>query len=68
MHASTPAQVSSTRIDVPLTCPPEWPATFERHDFKVGGHSEYVMTGPNKEKSRGFWEFLSIDPPRAFEV
>ena len=29
--------------------PPEWPAKFERHDFTVGGRSEYVMTGPNGE-------------------
>ena len=48
--------------------PPEWPATFERHDFKVGGRSEYYMTGPNGEKSRGFWEFLSVEAPRSFEV
>jgi uncharacterized protein YndB with AHSA1/START domain len=48
--------------------PPEWPATFERHDFAVGGRSEYVMTGPNGEQSRGFWEFLSVDAPRSFEV
>src|SRR5687768_3990809 len=47
---------------------PEWPAKFERHDFTVGGRSEYVMTGPNGEQSRGFWEFASIDAPRAFEV
>jgi uncharacterized protein YndB with AHSA1/START domain len=43
--------------------PPQWPATFERHDFIVGGRSEYVMTGPDGQQSRGFWEFLSIDPP-----
>src|SRR5688500_17373316 len=48
--------------------PPERPATVERHDVKVGGRSQYVMTGPNGEQSRGFWEFLSIDPPRSFEV
>ena len=48
--------------------PPEWPAKFERHDFTVGGRSEYVMTGPNGQTSRGFWEFLSIDQPRGFEV
>ena len=48
--------------------PPEWPATFTRHDFKVGGRSEYVMNGPKGETSRGFWEFLSIEEPRAFEV
>jgi uncharacterized protein YndB with AHSA1/START domain len=47
--------------------PPEWPATFTRHDFTVG-RSEYVMKGPKGEASRGFWEFLSIDEPRAFEV
>ena len=48
--------------------PPEWPATFERHDFKVGGRSEYTMNGPNGQKSRGYWEFVSIEEPRAFEV
>ena len=48
--------------------PPEWPATFTRHDFKAGGRSEYAMKGPKGETSRGFWEFLSIDEPRAFEV
>jgi uncharacterized protein YndB with AHSA1/START domain len=48
--------------------PPQWPATFERHDFAVGGRSEYVMTGPNGETSRGFWEFLTVDAPRSFEV
>ena len=48
--------------------PPEWPATFTRHDFVVGGRSEYHMTGPNGEKSAGFFEFLGIDEPRSFEV
>lgn len=48
--------------------PPEWPATFVRHDFVVGGRSEYVMNGPNGEQSRGFFEFLTIDEPRSFEV
>jgi uncharacterized protein YndB with AHSA1/START domain len=48
--------------------PPEWPATFVRHDFTVGGRSEYYMTGPKGERSAGFFEFLSIDEPRSFEV
>jgi len=48
--------------------PPEWPATFSRHDFTVGGRSEYVMNGPDGKKSAGFWEFLAIDAPRSFEV
>lgn len=48
--------------------PPTWPAKFVRHDFVKGGRSEYVMTGPNGEQSRGFFEFLAIDELRSFEV
>lgn len=48
--------------------PPQWPATFVRHDFVVGGRSEYHMTGPDGAKSSGFWEFLTVDPPHSFEV
>jgi uncharacterized protein YndB with AHSA1/START domain len=48
--------------------PPGWPATFQRHDFVVGGRSEYYMTGPNGDRSGGFFEFLTIDEPHAFEV
>lgn len=48
--------------------PPTWPAKFTRHDFRVGGRSEYTMTGPNGEQSSGFFEFISIDEPHSFEV
>jgi uncharacterized protein YndB with AHSA1/START domain len=48
--------------------PPGWPATFVQHDFVVGGRSEYYMTGPDGDKSRGFFEFLAIDKPNSFEV
>jgi len=48
--------------------PPEWPATFTKHEFVEGGRSEYHMTGPNGEQSRGFWEFLAVDEPHTFEV
>lgn len=48
--------------------PPTWPAKFVRHDFVVGGRSEYVMTGPDGEQSRGYFEFLNVDEPHAFEV
>lgn len=48
--------------------PPGWPATFVRHDFAVGGRSEYYMTGPDGTQSRGYFEFLAVDAPRAFEV
>lgn len=48
--------------------PVEWPATFTRHDMAVGGKSQYYMTGPDGEKSVGYWEFLSVDAPNSFEV
>ncbi|MBB5632086.1 uncharacterized protein YndB with AHSA1/START domain [Cryobacterium mesophilum] len=43
--------------------PPGWPATFTRHDFTVGGQSRYYMSGPDGEKSGGWWEFTAIDSP-----
>lgn len=48
--------------------PAEWPATFTRHDVFVGGRSDYVMTGPDGERSAGFWEFLAVDDGKFFEV
>ncbi|MCO5201540.1 MAG: SRPBCC domain-containing protein [Chloroflexi bacterium] len=48
--------------------PPEWPATFTRHDMTPGGRSAYHMTGPGGERSSGYWEFLAVDAPRSFEV
>lgn len=47
--------------------PPTWPASFEVHDVRVGGESHYVMTGPEGEKSRGWWRFLSLDEPHSLE-
>lgn len=48
--------------------PPGWPATFTRFDFTPGGRAQYAMSSPQGEKSRGTWEFLSIDEGRGFEV
>jgi uncharacterized protein YndB with AHSA1/START domain len=48
--------------------PPEWPATFTRHDMAVGGRSEYHMTGPDGERSSGYWVFEAIDPGTCIEV
>ncbi len=48
--------------------PVEWPATFTRHDLAAGGRSSYYMTGPDGERSAGFWEFVAVDPPHSFEV
>ena len=47
--------------------PPNWPATFERHDFEVGGRAIYFMTGPDGEKARGWWDITALDAPTSFE-
>jgi uncharacterized protein YndB with AHSA1/START domain len=47
--------------------PPMWPATFVDHDFSPGGRVTYYMTGPDGEKSRGWWEFTAIDAPNRLE-
>lgn len=48
--------------------PPGWPATFTRHDVAVGGRSEYHMTGPDGERSTGYWVFETVEPGRCIEV
>jgi uncharacterized protein YndB with AHSA1/START domain len=48
--------------------PVEWPATFARHDFAVGGMSIYTMHGPGGARSTGYWEFLAVTPGERFEV
>lgn len=48
--------------------PPTYPATFSRHDVTAGGRSAYVMTGPEGETSRGYWEWLSVSYQDSFEV
>ena len=47
--------------------PPTWPATFDSHDFVPGGKAGYFMTGPNGEKSRGWWKFTAINEPTHLE-
>jgi uncharacterized protein YndB with AHSA1/START domain len=47
--------------------PPTWPATFERHDFTVGGQSRYYMTGPEGEKAHGWWAVTAVDAPHRLE-
>lgn len=44
--------------------PPNYPATFTRHEFVPGGRIEYHMTGPDGGKYRGYWELLEMDAPR----
>jgi uncharacterized protein YndB with AHSA1/START domain len=47
--------------------PPTWPATFEKHEFEAGGAASYYMTGPEGEKSRGWWKFTAIEAPHRLE-
>jgi uncharacterized protein YndB with AHSA1/START domain len=45
--------------------PPSHPSTVEKHDLVAGGEVTYFMTGPDGEKSRGWWRVASVDPPRS---
>ncbi|MBX3134160.1 MAG: SRPBCC domain-containing protein [Gemmatimonadaceae bacterium] len=48
--------------------PEQWPATFTRHDMRVGGESHYYMTGPDGQRSSGWFRFLTVEPGKRFEV
>lgn len=48
--------------------PPEWPATFTRHDMAVGGESHYVMTGPEGERAAGYWRYEAVERYQRIEV
>jgi uncharacterized protein YndB with AHSA1/START domain len=48
--------------------PPTWPATFTRHDMKVGGRAEYFLTGPKGERWSGSWKFTAVNPISSFEA
>jgi uncharacterized protein YndB with AHSA1/START domain len=48
--------------------PPAFPATFTRHDFKVGGRAEYFLTLPEGKKWSGSWKFTAVHPISSFEA
>jgi uncharacterized protein YndB with AHSA1/START domain len=43
--------------------PPTYPATVVTHDLRPGGRVEYHMTGPEGDRSRGFWDVVEVQPP-----
>jgi len=43
--------------------PPEWPATFTRHDMVAGGESHYNMNGPDGERMHGWWAITVVEEP-----
>ena len=47
--------------------PPTHPATMRKHDLTVGGEVSYFMTGPEGERSGGWWRVTSVDPPVSLE-
>lgn len=47
--------------------PPSWPATMEEHDLAPGGTVSYYMTGPEGEKSHGWWRITTANPPTSLE-
>ena len=48
--------------------PPTWPATVVDHDLTPGGRVTYFMTGPDGEKSAGYWDVREVEAPRRFVV
>ena len=48
--------------------PPTYPATVVDHDFVPGGTVNYFMTGPEGDKSHGWWRILAVDPPHLLEI
>jgi uncharacterized protein YndB with AHSA1/START domain len=47
--------------------PPTHPSTVEKHELAPGGEVTYFMTGPGGEKSHGWWQVISVSPPRLLE-
>lgn len=43
--------------------PPAYPATVRTHDLTAGGEVTYFMTGPEGERSHGWWRVTAVDPP-----
>ena len=48
--------------------PPTYPATFVDHDLRPGGRASYYMTGPEGDKSGGWWDIVAVDPPHRIEM
>ncbi len=46
--------------------PPQWPATFTRHDFRVGGRAEYFLSGADGARWSGSWRFTAVHPIDSF--
>jgi uncharacterized protein YndB with AHSA1/START domain len=47
--------------------PPTYPATVVDHDLSPGGGVSYFMTGPEGDRSCGWWRVLSVNAPHRLE-
>jgi uncharacterized protein YndB with AHSA1/START domain len=47
--------------------PPTYPATVVDHDLTPGGRVKYYMTGPEGDKSRGWWRVVAVEAPHRLE-
>ena len=47
--------------------PPTHPATMQKHDLSAGGEVAYFMTGPDGERTHGWWQVTSVQPPGSLE-
>jgi uncharacterized protein YndB with AHSA1/START domain len=47
--------------------PPDYPATFEKHDLFPGGEVTYFMTGPEGARHSGMWRVTAVDAPSSLE-
>jgi uncharacterized protein YndB with AHSA1/START domain len=48
--------------------PPNYPATFTRHDLAPGSRVEYHMTTPEGDQPKGYWEIDEVNPPRSIVI
>src|SRR5687768_637363 len=47
--------------------PPTYPATVVDHALEPGGKVTYFMTGPEGDRSYGWWRVLTVDAPHRLE-
>ena len=43
--------------------PPNYPATFTRHELTPGSRTEYYMTTPEGDTPKGYWTILEAQAP-----
>jgi uncharacterized protein YndB with AHSA1/START domain len=48
--------------------PPTYPATFKELDLTPGGRADYYMTGPEGDRSHGWWKVVTVQPPHHLEI